>query len=88
MFTVIQDFNVWRELGLQLYRPSLPHSGEDIDHEQRGMIAACKMHMLSAWLQQQDDVSKRGVPSWNVLRAALQKMGENELANKIIVSCV
>ena len=48
MFTVIHDLNDWRELGLQLYRPSLPHSGEDIDRdEQRGTIAACKMHMLS-----------------------------------------
>ena len=81
VFTVIHDLNDWKVLGLQLglLYPTL----ERIDREQRGTIAACKMHMLSAWLQQQDDVSKKGVPSWSVLRAALQKMGENELASKI-----
>ena len=81
MFTVIQDLNDWKVLGLQLglLYPTL----ERIDLEQRGKIAACKVHMLSAWLQQQDDVSKRGVPTWNVLIAALQRMGEHELANRI-----
>ena len=28
--------------------------------------------MLSAWLQQQDNVASKGVPSWSVLRAALK----------------
>ena len=32
--------------------------------------------MLSAWLQQQDNVPQKGVPSWSVLRAALKRMGE------------
>ena len=40
--------------------------------------------MISAWLQQQDNVSQKGVPSWNVLRAALKKIGENEMADKIV----
>ena len=40
--------------------------------------------MVSSWLQQQDNVSEKGVPSWNVLRAALKKIGENEMADKIV----
>ena len=39
-----------------------------------------KIQMLEAWLQQQDNVSEKGVPSWSVLRNALEKIGENELA--------
>ena len=78
---VIRDVNNWKHLGLQL--GLLCSSLEKIGLEQQGRIDSCKIAMLSAWLQQQDDVSKRGVPSWNVLRAALQRMGENELANKI-----
>ena len=43
----------------------------------------CKMEMLVAWLQQQDEVSKKGVPSWSVLWVALKMIGENELADKV-----
>ena len=39
--------------------------------------------MLSAWLQQQDNVASKGVPSWSVLRAALKRMGAHKLANRI-----
>ena len=78
MLAVIHDLNYWKELGLQLglLYPSL----ERIDLEQRGRIASCKINMLSAWLQGQDNV---GVPSWNVLRAALKRMGEHETADRI-----
>ena len=77
----IHDLVLWEKLGLQLglLYPSL----EKIDLERRGRIDSCKIAMLSAWLQQQDNVSQKGVPSWSVLRAALQRMGENELANRI-----
>ena len=82
MLDVIHDLNDWKELGLQLglLYPSL----ERIDREQRGRISYCKIDMLSAWLQQQDNVSQRGVPSWSTLRAALLRMGENETANRIV----
>ena len=46
--------------------------------------------MLSAWLQRQDNVTSKGIPSWSVLRAALERMGENEIANRdqhLMVSC-
>ena len=78
----INQLNKWIELGLQLglLLPTL----ERIDLEQRGKISKCKIDMVSAWLQQQDNVSQKGVPSWNVLRAALKKIGENEMADKIV----
>ena len=41
------------------------------------------MKMLAAWLEQQDNVPKKGVPSWSVLRAALMRMEENKLASSI-----
>ena len=81
MFAVIRGFNNWEELGLHL---GLLHSSlKTIDLEQRGRIASCKIDMLSAWLQQQDNVLHKGVPSWSVLKAALQSMGEHETADRI-----
>ena len=82
MLAVIHDLNDWKELGLQLglLYPTL----ERIDREQRGRISGCKIDMLTAWLQQQDNVSQRGVPSWSVLRGALQRIGEHELADRIV----
>ena len=84
MLAVIRDLNDWKELGLQLglLYPSL----ERIDREQRGWISGCKIDMLSAWLQQQDNILQTGLPSWTVLRAALIRIGENEIANRIAVS--
>ena len=43
------------------------------------------MEMLAAWLQQQDNVSQNGVPSWSVLRTALEGIGERQLASEIDV---
>ena len=81
VLAVIHDLNYWKELGLQL--GLLYSSLERIDLEQRGRIASCKIDMLSAWLQGQDNVTQNGVPSWSVLRAALQQMGEHETADRI-----
>ena len=83
MFAVIRGLNNWEELGLQLQLGLLYSSLERIDLEQRDRIAKCKLVMLSAWLQQQDNVIQKGVPSWSVLRAALQSIGEHETANRI-----
>ena len=81
MLDVINDLNNWKQLGLQLglLYPTLKR----IDLEQRGIITSCKIEMLSAWLQRQDNVSQKGVPSWSVLRAGLQRMGEHETADRI-----
>ena len=81
VLAVIHDLVDWKELGLQL--GLLYSSLKVIETEQRGIISWCIMEMLSAWLQQQDNVSQKGVPSWSVLRAALQSMEENETADRI-----
>ena len=82
MLAVIHDLNDWKELGLQLglLYPTLT----DIETHRHYKPSVCRIDMVSAWLQQQDDVSLRGVPSWSVLRAALQRIGEHELADRIV----
>ena len=78
----MDDLTDWSKLGLQLglRYPTL----EMITKEKRGDIGECKMKMLAAWLEQKDNVSQKGVPSWSVLRTALRRIGANELADKII----
>ena len=74
----LQNVNKWHRLGLALglLYPTL----ERIDENQRGDIEKCRTKMIAAWLQQQDNVCKNGVPSWAVLRKTLKKIGENQLA--------
>ena len=71
---MIRHLNDWKELGLQLglFYPTLI----DIETYRRGKPSECRIDMLSAWLQQQDNVSQRGVPSWRVLKAVLKSMEE------------
>ena len=82
MLVEIHQLINWKELGLQLglVLPTL----ERIERERQLRISECKIDMVSAWLRQHDNVSQKGVPSWNVLRAALKKIGENEMADKIV----
>ena len=70
----------WQSLGLELglLYPTLKR----IKKEQHGDISDCMMEMLAAWLQQQDNVSRKGVPSWSVLRTALEEIGEHHLASE------
>ena len=81
VLSLIRDLNDWKDLGLQLglLYPTLT----DIEIHRHYRPRDCRIDMLSAWLQQQDNVSQRGVPSWSVLRAALQSMGEHETADRI-----
>ena len=78
----LKNLNDWQSLGLALglLYPTL----ERIEMEQRGNITMCKTKMLAAWLQQQDNVSQNGVPSWSVLRTALEEIGERQLASELI----
>ena len=73
----------WKKLGLELglLYPTL----QKIEKEQHEKVDDCLMEMLSAWLQQQDNVSQNGVPSWSVLRTALEEIGERQLASEIII---
>ena len=75
----LKNLNDWQSLGLALglLYPTL----ERMEDEQRGAIEKCKTKMIAAWLQQQDNVCKNGVPSWAVLRKALEQIGENQLAS-------
>ena len=77
----IKNLTDWQFLGLALglLYPTL----EKIKVEQCRAIEECKTKMIAAWLQQQDNVSKKGVPSWAVLQTALRKIGEIQLADKI-----
>ena len=79
MLEVVDSVSDWKKLGLTLgllYQPTLT----DIETHRHYKPDECRMDMLLAWLQQQDNVNN---PSWSVLRAALQRMGEHELANRI-----
>ena len=77
----LKNVNKWQSLGLQLgiLQPTL----EKIEKEQRGDIDECKRKMLTAWLQQKDNVAVTGVPCCDVLKAALRKIGEKQLASEI-----
>ena len=77
----LKNLNDWQSLGLALglLYPTL----ERIEEEQRGAIEKCKTKMIAAWLQQQDNVCKNGDPSWVVLRTALEKIGERQLASEL-----
>ena len=77
----LKNVNNWQDLGLELglLYPTLTKIGK----EQHGLIDGCKREMLAAWLQQQDKVAVTGVPCCAVLKAALEKIDENQLASEI-----
>ena len=81
----LKNLNKWQSLGLALglLYPTL----ERIEEEQRGDIEKSKRKMIAAWLKQQDNVSKKGDPSWAVLQTALKNIEEKELASNLMVSC-
>ena len=78
----LKNMSDWFTLGLEL--GLLFHTLKKIDEEKHGDIERRKTEMLAAWLQQQDNVSQIGAPSWSVLRQALGNIGENELAKSKI----
>ena len=76
--------NNWQSLGLEL---GLTYSTLNrIEEEQRGVIVKCKTEMLAAWLQQQDNVAKSGLPSCDTLKVALRNVGENKLAHELKIN--
>ena len=79
---VIDCVSDWKRLGLTL--GLLYRTLTRIEKNRQLQQDDCISDMLSAWLEQQDNVSQRGVPSWSVLRAALQRIGEHELADRIV----
>ena len=82
---IVESVSDWSRLGMTLgllYHPTLT----DIETYRHFQVKDCKKDMLLAWLQRKDNVLQTGVPSWIVLRAALIRIGENEIANRIAVS--
>ena len=77
----LKTVNNWQSLGLQLglLYPTL----EKIETDNRGKVEQCKIAMIAAWLNQQDNVLQVGVPTWSVLQTALTKIGENVLSATI-----
>ena len=81
VFEAVHGLREWKRLGLIL---GLLHTTlTNIETHRKDKPDDCMMDMLAAWLKQQDNVSQKGVPSWLVLQAALRRMGENELADRI-----
>ena len=80
---VVDSVSDWKRLGLTLGLLSKP-TLSDIEIDRHYKQEDCRIDMLTAWLEQQDNVSQRGVPSWSMLRAALQRIGEHELADRIV----
>ena len=81
---LLKDFNDWQSLGLEL--GLLLTTLRRVEEEQQRVISKCKTEMLAAWLQQQDNVAKKGVPSWSTLKTALMNIDEKELADSIVVT--
>ena len=81
----LEDFVDWMRLGLALGLHYTTLKAIEYDHPNQ--IGKCKMELLAAWLQQCDIVPQVGVPSWSVLQGALRRIGEEELADRIMVSC-
>ena len=77
----LKNVNDWQSLGLRLGLLDL--TLKRIKKEQQEDINDCMMEMLEAWLQQQDNVSQVGTPSWKSLRVGLMIIGKNELASEI-----
>ena len=61
----------WKNLGLELglHYPTL----EKIKIENHYKVDDCKREMLAAWLHQQDNVTKMGLPSRLVLKRAMKE---------------
>ena len=76
--------NDWQSLGLEL--GLLYSTPKRIEEEQRELIVKCKTEMLAAWLQQQDNVAKKDLPSCNTLKVALRNIGENKLAHELKIN--
>lgn len=67
--TALKPLVKWSELGLKLglNRPTL----EKIALKERDDVERCKIEMSAAWLRWEDDVQKKGRPSWKRLLDAL-----------------
>ena len=72
----------WSPLGLQLglLQPTLL----DIRAKYRDDPESCLQECLTLWLSKADKVTESGGPTWDSLASALNKLGENFAAEKIM----
>ena len=70
----------WEELGLEL--GLLKSTLDIISRDHMRETRPCKRAMLAAWLQWQDNVKQKGLPSWRRLLNALGRV-DAALAAKI-----
>ena len=72
----------WSPLGLQLglLQPTL----SDIRAKYRDDPESCLQECLTLWLSKADKVTESGGPTWDSLASALNKLGENATADKIM----
>lgn len=70
----------WERIGVYL---GLLYSSIQKIKKDYGMVDDCKMGMLAAWLNGEDNVKKKGGPTWQQLVEALKKCGERHLGYDI-----
>ena len=72
----------WSHLGLQLglLQPTL----SDIRAKYSNDPESCLQECLTLWLSKADNVTESGGPTWDSLASALNKLGENATADKIM----
>ena len=70
----------WHTFGLEagLYEPTL--KAIEADHKD---VDECFRECASRWLQKQDKVEEKGVPTWLRLAAILEEVGDKALAENI-----
>ena len=71
----------WMGLGIQL---GLDYSRlRGIEIERHLNVSSCRIDMIAAWLMKEDQVMKKGGPTWKQLIQALKKIGEIRLSKEI-----
>uniref|UniRef100_A0A1X7U6K1 Death domain-containing protein n=1 Tax=Amphimedon queenslandica TaxID=400682 RepID=A0A1X7U6K1_AMPQE len=77
------DYTDWYQLGL--YLGLYEHTLRAIEEESRGRLKKCLLECIASWLKGEDGVAETrgGGSSWTSLVAALDAMGEREVANNI-----
>ena len=83
---VTRNINQWFSLGVVL---GLHYSTlEKIKIEEREKVDDYRRQMLVTWLQQNDDVIERALPTWKTLASALSDIEEQAIADKILKTYV
>ena len=81
MYEAVSSCVKWYGLGLKL---GLKHSRlQEIEIERLRDVPSCRRDMIAAWLRKEDQVVKKGGPTWKQLIQALKSIGEISLSEEI-----